>query len=87
MLTVTDSALAQLAKALGQIDDPKPENACFRIVPKGDGKLTLTVDAPGPDDTTFDHGGTTVLIMSHEMRKRCEGRTLDSDDTGNVLLT
>ena len=87
MLTVTDSALAQLANVLGQIDDPKPENACFRIVPKGDGKLTLTVDTPGADDTAFDHDGTTVLVMSEEMRERCEGRTLDSDDTGNLLLT
>ena len=87
MLTVTDSALAQLANALGQIDDPKPEDACFRIVAKEEGKLTLTLDAPGPDDTEFDHDGTTVLVVSQEMRVRCEGRTLNSDDTGNLLLT
>jgi hypothetical protein len=87
MLTVADSALAQLANAVGQIDDPKPKNACFRIVPKGDGKLTLTVDVPRPDDTAFDHDEKTVLVTSDEMCERCEGRTLDSDDSGNLLLT
>jgi hypothetical protein len=37
MLTVTDSALSHLASALDHIDDPKPDNACFRIIPKADG--------------------------------------------------
>ena len=50
MLEVTDSALSHLAGALDRIEAPKPENACFRIVPTDDGKLTLTVDAPAPDD-------------------------------------
>ena len=67
MLTVTDSALAHLASALGQIEDPKPENACFRIVPKGDGKLTLTVNAPAPDDTEYEHHGSTVLVVLDAM--------------------
>ncbi len=87
MLTVTESALSHLAGALGEIDAPKPENACFRIVPTGDGKLTLTVDTPGPDDTEFEHAGTTVLVLADDIRERCEGRTLDSDDSGNLVLT
>ena len=87
MLTITESALIHLAGAIGAIDEPKPEKACFRIVPKGDGKLTLTVDTPGPDDTEFEHAGTTVLVFADDIRERCEGRTLDADDGGNLVLT
>ena len=88
MFTVTDSALEQLSNALGQIDDPKkPDDACFRIVPKVTGQLMLTVDTPTSDDTEYAHDGTTVLVLSEDIRDRCDGRTLDSDGTGNLVLT
>ena len=32
MFTVTESALEFLANAVGEINEPKPANACFRIV-------------------------------------------------------
>ena len=56
-------------------------------MPDHSGKLTLTVDALKPDDTEYEHNGIAVLTVSDEMRERCEGRTLDSDDSGNLLLT
>ncbi len=87
MLTVTESALSHLAGALDEIDGPKPENACFRIVPRDDGRLTLTLDQPAADDTTFEHAGATVLVLADDIRELCEGRTLDSDDGGNLVLT
>ncbi|MCA9295251.1 MAG: hypothetical protein KC983_02015 [Phycisphaerales bacterium] len=87
MLTVTESARSHLAGALDKIDAPKPDNACFRIVPRGDGKLALTVDAPAPDDTKVEHAGTTVLVLADDIRERCEGRTLDAVDGGNLVLT
>lgn len=39
------------------------------------------------DDTEYERDGVTVLLLSEEMLARCEGRTLDSDDTGNLILT
>jgi hypothetical protein len=87
MFTVTESALEFLANAVGEINDPKPPNACFRIVPAESGKLTLTVSTPEPDATEYERDGVTVLLLSEEMLARCEGRTLDSDDTGNLILT
>ena len=87
MLTVTESALAFLANAVSEINDPKPPNACFRIVPAEGGKLTLTVGTPESDDTEYERDGVTVLVLSEDMLARCEGRTLDSDETGNLILT
>jgi len=87
MFTVTNSALEHLAQMLGRIDDPKPENACFRIVPGHNDKLSLTVDALEPGDTEYGHGGIVVLAISSEILERCEGQTLDSDDAGNLILT
>ena len=87
MFTVTESALGFVADALGKIDEPRLPNACFRIVPAKSGKLTLTVSTPEPDDTEYERDGVTVLLLSEEMLARCEGRTLHSDDTGNLILT
>ena len=84
---MTESALEFLANAVGEINDPKPPNACFRIVPAETGKLTLTVGTPEPDDTEYERDGVTVLVLSEEMLARCEGRTLDSDNTGQLILT
>jgi hypothetical protein len=87
MLTVTESALSHLAGALGEMNGPKSENACFRIVPRGQGELALTVDTPDPEDTEFEHAGTTVLVLAEDIVERCDGRTLDSDAGGNLVLT
>ncbi len=86
MFTVTESALKFLADALGKIEEPKPPNACFRVVPAGSDKLTPTVGTPEADDTEYEREGVTVLVVSEEIRTRCEGRTPDSDDTGNLVL-
>jgi hypothetical protein len=67
MLTVPDAALWILASALGQIEDPRPESACSRLVPKGDGKLALTMNAPAPDDAEYEYHGSTVLVVSDAM--------------------
>ncbi len=56
-------------------------------MPAESGKLTLTVSTSEPDDTEYERDGVTVLLLSEEMLARCEGRTLDSDDTGNLILT
>jgi hypothetical protein len=83
---VTESALKFLADALGKIEEPKPPNACFRVVPAGSDKLTLTVGTPEADDTEYEREGVAVLVVSEEIRTRCEGRRPDSDDTGNLVL-
>lgn len=80
MLTVTDTALERLAEALDEIQDPKPQNACFRIVLGQPGKLSLGVGTPEDDDRTFEQEGTIVLVVSEEIAERCEGRTLDADE-------
>ncbi len=87
MFIVTGSAPEFLANAVDEVNDPKPPNACFRIVTAESGKPTLTVSTSEPDDTECERDGVTVLVLSKEMLARCEGRTLDSDDTGNLILT
>lgn len=87
MLKVTDSALEQLAGALQNVEDPKPDGACFRIIPrKEDGQLGLTLDVPSSDDTEYAHGGETVLVLAENVQNHCDGRTLDADDSGNLVL-
>lgn len=87
MFIVTDSALEHLAQAISRIEDPKPQNVCFRIVPDPSDKLSLTVDTLEPGDTEYGHEGIVVLAISNEILERCEGQTLDLDDSGNLLLT
>ena len=87
MFTITDSALEQLSEALGRIEDPKPENACFRIMPSPDGKLTLAIDAPAPNDTEYERDGSTVLVLSEKIKDLCKDRKLDSNASGQLILT
>lgn len=86
MFTVTDTAMKHLSDALGRLDDPKPENACFRIKPSSNGTLTLTVDTPAPDDTEYERDGNTVLVVSEDIRERCKDRVLDSNESGQLVL-
>ena len=87
MLTVTESALGHLADALDKIEEPKPPGTCFRIVPAEDGKLTLSIGTPKGGDAEYEQGGKPILVVSEEVRAQCEGRTLDADGRGNLLLT
>ncbi len=87
MLKVTDTALEHLAGALEKVDEPKPEDACFRIVPQEDGtQLGLTLDKPTPEDTEYAHAGDTVLVLAPALQEHCDGRTLDADESGNLML-
>lgn len=86
MFNVTDSALERLSHALGGLET-KSDNACFRIVPGDGGKLALILGETTPDDKEYEHAGATVLALSNDIAERCEGRTLDSDKTGNLVLT
>jgi len=84
---VTDAALDRIADALQQVSEDRPDDACFRIVPAEANKLTLGLDTPNPDDATYDHEGATVLVIAPDLLERCEGRTLDADPKGNLVLS
>ncbi len=86
MLTVTDIALSKLAIAKDRIEDPKPENACFRIVPADQGKLTLTVGTPKESDASFRHDGNVVLVIDQTLDTVTDGRVLDADPAGQLVL-
>lgn len=56
-------------------------------MPSPDGKLTLTVDSPAPEDAEYERDGNTVLVLSEAIRERCKDRVLDSNGSGQLVLT
>jgi hypothetical protein len=86
MLQVTNAAKENLNGAIEKIRQGNTEDAVFRIVEDPSSKLTLTVDTPDPKDVTFEAEGRTILVVAEDVAERCEGRTLDDDGKGNLML-
>ncbi len=90
MLTVTDKAKDALTDAIDQIEEPTPENACFRIIRGQDNQLTLSLGVPDDQDVTVETSDRTILAISPDIAEACEDRTLDvSEETedGRCVLT
>ncbi len=82
MFTITEAAGAYLAKKLAEKETPENENAVIRMSRKKDG-LSLTLDQAGSEDTTFAHGGVTVLAIDEELSQALANKTLDVKTTEN----
>jgi hypothetical protein len=87
MLTVTETVLQQFDKAIANASDADNEEKCLRIVrSENAGGLSLALQEPAPDDTTFEYEGRTVLAVPESYAKFCDDKTLDIDEEGRLTL-
>ena len=87
MLTVTDTVLEQFDKAIANTSDSESEEKCLRIVrSENAGGLSLALQQPAPNDTTFEYDGRTVRAVPETYAKFCEDKTLDIDEEGRLTL-
>jgi hypothetical protein len=87
MLTVTETVLQQFDKAIANASDADTEEKCLRIVrSENAGGLSLALQQPAPDDTTFEYEGRTVLAVPETYAKFCDDKTLDLDEEGRLTL-
>jgi hypothetical protein len=87
MLTVTETVLEQFDKAIANAADADSEDKCLRIVrSENAGGLSLALQPPAPDDTTYEYEGRTVLAVPESYAEFCADKTLDIDDDGRLTL-
>jgi hypothetical protein len=87
MLTVTDTVLEQFDKAIANASDADTEDRCLRIVrSENAGGLSLALQSPAPNDTTYEYEGRTVLAVPETYAEFCEDKTLDIDEEGRLTL-
>jgi hypothetical protein len=86
MLSVSNAAMTQLSNTLQSVSDGDDDARCFRIVPKDETNLTLSLAKPTPTDMTFEHDGNTVLAVPEELHDFCDGKSLDVNDDGKLEL-
>jgi hypothetical protein len=82
MITVTPAARSRLAEALENIEEPTPDDACFKIVRGQENQLTLAVGIPDDEDVKIAENDKTVLAISPQIAEACADRTLDVSDDG-----
>lgn len=86
MLTVTDTVLKQFDKAITRAGESVSEDQCLRIVQGKDANLSLALESPEPEDTTYDYEGRTVLAVPEAYAEFCADKTLDIDEDGKLVL-
>jgi hypothetical protein len=88
MLTVTNTVLEQFDKAIANASDTEDEDKCLRIVrSENAGGLSLALQEPAPNDTTYEYEGRTVLAVPATYTEFCEDKTLDIDEEGRLTLS
>jgi hypothetical protein len=87
MLTVTETVLKQFDRALSRAGDASVEDKCLRIVRGEDSNLSLALESPEPEDTTYDYEGRTVLAVPEDYAEFCADKTLDMDEEGKLVLS
>lgn len=87
MLTVTDTVLKQFDKAITKAAEASDEEKCLRIVRGPDANLSLALESPAPEDTTYDYDGRTVLAVPEMYTEFCADKTLDMDKEGKLVLS
>jgi len=83
MLTVTAQAATEL-KTIAQAEATDPGEA-LRLIPTGEGKLALVVDAPREGDQVVEHEGINILLIGLELNDAVDGLVLDCKDTPQGL--
>ncbi|MEX2124376.1 MAG: hypothetical protein WD795_10835 [Woeseia sp.] len=87
MLTVTDTVLEKFDKAIANAPDADTDEKCLRIVRNENaGGLSLALQSPAPNDTTYEYEGRTVLAVPKTYAEFCADKTLDIDDDGRLTL-
>jgi hypothetical protein len=87
MLTVTETVLEQFDKAIANASDAQSEERCLRIVrSEKSAGLSLALQSPAPNDTTYEYEGRTVLAVPATYAEFCEDKTLDIDEEGRLTL-
>ncbi len=76
MLTLTDAAGIRLAHMVRQRG--LPVDVAIRFAYEGSG-FTIRPDSERPGDTTFEHGGRTVLLLDEPISALLADETLDAD--------
>jgi hypothetical protein len=87
MLQLTQTAKEKLHASLARSDTANDEGKCFRIVPKDEKTLTLTVATPETSDSTFSHEGQVILALPEALQPLFEDKSLDIDDGGNLTVS
>jgi hypothetical protein len=87
MLEMTDTAKTKLFDSLAATRMPDVEGKCFRIVPKDDKYLGLTLAKPDPSDSVVKHDGHVILAVPKALRPFFKDKTLDIDNTGKLKLS
>ena len=78
MLNVTADAAEFLFLVLAPSE--ASENRAIRLILHDSG-FSLEVDTVRPDDVTFSHGGSVVLVIDKETCESLTANTLDVTDT------
>lgn len=87
MLTVTETVLKQFDQALAKAGEADSDERCLRIVRGEDSNLSLALESPEPDDTTYDYEGRTVLAVPEIYADFCADKTLDMNEEGKLVLS
>jgi hypothetical protein len=87
MLQLTRSAKEKLHASLARSDTINEAGKCFRIIPKDEKTLTLTLAEPDSTDSTFTHEGQVILALPEILEPLFEGRSLDIDDGGKLTVS
>ncbi len=87
MLTVTETVLKQFDRALAKAGESESGERCLRIVRGEDANLSLALQSPEPDDTTYDYEGRTVLAVPEVYADFCADKTLDMNEEGRLILS
>lgn len=87
MLQITQTAKEKLHASLTRSETVNDEGKCFRIVPKDEKTLTLTVATPESSDSTFSHDGQVILALPEALQPLFADKSLDIDDGGNLTVS
>ena len=87
MLNVTETVLKQFDQALTKAGETEAGDRCLRIVRGEDSNLSLALQSPEPDDTTYDYEGRTVLAVPEVYADFCADKTLDMNEDGRLVLS
>ena len=86
MLTVSTAALKKIGTTIASMGNSHDDDPCLRMVREDEAGLALSFEPPQESDETYDYQGRTVLAVPRELSGFCEDKTLDVDDSGNLLL-
>jgi len=87
MLQLTQTAKEKLHASLNRSESYSEDGKCFRIVPKDEKTLTLTLAEPDSTDSTFTHEGQVILALPEALGPLFKDRSLDIDDGGNLTVS